>query len=124
MKNYELIVTDDQLEKLNEATKTNDTVIILMKIREIVESNKFGFTALSKKTGMSRESLYKTLSPKKNPSLSTLLRITYALGLKPTLVSKDGRIIIDVLNDLFQPERSKREDHESGCGALNIVEIQ
>jgi len=23
-----------------------------------------------------------------------------------------------------QPERSKREDHESGCGALNIVETQ
>jgi hypothetical protein len=23
-----------------------------------------------------------------------------------------------------QPERSKREDHESGCGALNIAEMQ
>ena len=24
----------------------------------------------------------------------------------------------------IQPERSKREDHESGCGALNTVETQ
>jgi hypothetical protein len=31
------------------------------------------------------------------------------------------------LKDAFnfiQPERSKREDHESGCGALNTVETQ
>lgn len=31
---------------------------------------------------------------------------------------------IDEFFDKYQPERSKREDHESGCGTLNIVETQ
>ena len=35
-----------------------------------------------------------------------------------------GRQLIQDLRDYLHPERSKREDHESGCGALNIVETQ
>ena len=35
--------------------------------------------------------------------------------------------VMEAIDDFFQsyqPERSKREDHESGCGALSIVETQ
>ena len=35
-------------------------------------------------------------------------------------------VILDFINaffDQYQPERSKREDYESRCGALNSIEI-
>ena len=44
----------------------------------------------------------------------------------PIYISKDGKLEPVRLQDLpiYQPERSKREDPEMGCGALNIVETQ
>ena len=39
-------------------------------------------TGLARKTGMSREGLYKALSPDGNPSFHTVMRITRALGLQ------------------------------------------
>jgi probable addiction module antidote protein len=43
-----------------------------------------GMTQLARDTGMSRESLYKALSPQGNPELATVLRVVEALGLKLT----------------------------------------
>jgi probable addiction module antidote protein len=39
---------------------------------------------LAKDTGISREGLYKALSPDGNPSLATVLKVVKALGLKLT----------------------------------------
>ncbi|QPB42656.1 addiction module antidote protein [Rodentibacter haemolyticus] len=44
-----------------------------------------GITQLAKETGLGRESLYKTLSGSVEPKLSTLERITEALGFKLSL---------------------------------------
>jgi probable addiction module antidote protein len=41
-----------------------------------------GMAQLAKETGISREGLYKALSPDGNPSLSTVLKVLKALGLK------------------------------------------
>lgn len=38
--------------------------------------------ALARKAGMSREGVYKALSPAGNPSFNTVMRITRALGLQ------------------------------------------
>lgn len=38
--------------------------------------------ALARKAGMSREGVYKALSPAGNPSFNTVIRITRALGLQ------------------------------------------
>jgi probable addiction module antidote protein len=43
-----------------------------------------GMAQLSKETGISREGLYKALSPHGNPSLATVLKVLKALGLKLT----------------------------------------
>jgi probable addiction module antidote protein len=40
-----------------------------------------GMSAIARKTGLSRESLYKALAPKGNPQLSTFLSVLRALGL-------------------------------------------
>lgn len=41
-----------------------------------------GMTQLSRDTNIGRESLYKALSGEGNPSFSTILKVTKALGLK------------------------------------------
>jgi probable addiction module antidote protein len=43
-----------------------------------------GMSQLAKDTGISREGLYKALSPDGNPSLATVLKIVKALGLRLT----------------------------------------
>ena len=41
-----------------------------------------GMTALARATGLSRESLYRSLSRTGNPELATLIKVAGALGLK------------------------------------------
>jgi len=41
-----------------------------------------GMTELSRETGLGRESLYKALSGKGNPSFATILKVISALGIK------------------------------------------
>ena len=43
-----------------------------------------GMTALARETGLGRDTLYKALSGEGNPSFSTVLKVTRALGLKLT----------------------------------------
>lgn len=46
-----------------------------------------GITDLARKTGLSREAIYKALGDEGNPTLSTLLAIVTALGLKLRLAA-------------------------------------
>jgi len=41
-----------------------------------------GMTTVAEQTGLSRQALYKALSDEGNPSLSTLLKVTRALGVR------------------------------------------
>ena len=43
-----------------------------------------GMAQMAKDTGITREGLYKALSPEGNPSLATVLKVVKALGLKLT----------------------------------------
>ena len=52
-----------------------------------------GMTQIARETGLSRESLYKSLSGERNPEFSTILKVVKALGL--TLgagVASDGSL--------------------------------
>ncbi|MDR0702605.1 MAG: putative addiction module antidote protein [Azoarcus sp.] len=44
-----------------------------------------GMTALARETALGRDTLYKALSGEGNPSFSTILKVTRALGLKLTV---------------------------------------
>jgi len=44
-----------------------------------------GMTQVAKDAGLSRESLYRALSQEGNPSLSTILKVLAAVGLKLTV---------------------------------------
>lgn len=64
---------------INEAVATGDAAFISESLGVVARAR--GMTDLAAKTGLSRETLYRTLSPKGNPNLKTLLVIISALGL-------------------------------------------
>ena len=53
----------------------------LIALRHIVEA-KGGMKEIAEKAGLSRESLYRALSPEGNPTLRTMCRVVHAAGMK------------------------------------------
>ncbi len=77
---------------LEESERCDDDeaqTILLIALKDIAEAQG-GIGLLAKKTGLGRESLYKTLSAKGNPRLSTINSLVHAMGfdLRFTLSSK------------------------------------
>lgn len=58
----------------------DDAAFIAAVLGDIAKAR--GIMELAEKTGMTRAGLYKALSPDGNPSFSTILKITHAMGLK------------------------------------------
>ena len=79
---------EDIAEYLNAAIEDGNERVLLLAIRDIVDATG-GMTDLSRKTGLSRESLYKTLSENGNPRFSSLAEILKVLGLE--LAVKPGK---------------------------------
>lgn len=64
-----------------------DTVepqVLLIALRHITQA-RGGFTRIAKEAGIERESLYRALSSRGNPRLSTLVAVAKAVGLKLTV---------------------------------------
>jgi probable addiction module antidote protein len=62
------------------ALEEGDPALIAAALGDIARAQ--GMSKVAKKTGLGRESLYKTLSVDGNPALATILKIFDALGLK------------------------------------------
>ena len=58
--------------------------VLLVALRRIAEA-RVGIAKVAKAGGIERESLSRTLSPRGNPRLSTLVAVTKAVGLKLTV---------------------------------------
>ncbi len=71
-------------EYLRAALEEDDSRVLLIVLRQIAES-KGGIAKVAKAAGIERESLYRALSAKGNPRLSTLVAVTKAIGLKLTV---------------------------------------
>jgi probable addiction module antidote protein len=71
-------------EYLRAALEEDDPRVLLIVLRQIAES-KGGIGKVAKAAGIQRESLYRALSAKGNPRLSTLVAVTKAIGLKLTV---------------------------------------
>jgi probable addiction module antidote protein len=63
---------------------TDDPRVLLLALRRVAEA-RGGIAKVAKAAGIERESLYRALSPRGNPRLSTLVAVTKAMGLKLTL---------------------------------------
>jgi probable addiction module antidote protein len=66
---------------LEAALETGDAGDFMAALRLVTEA-KGGVTKIAEETGLNRETLYRTLSKKGNPQLSSLLPILHAAGLK------------------------------------------
>ena len=67
-------------EYLNLALEDGDPALISAALGDIARAR--GMSQLSRETGVTRDGLYKALSPTGNPSFSTVQRVVGALGLK------------------------------------------
>jgi len=65
---------------LQDAWETQDVGYIAHSLGVIARAQ--GVTDVARKAGVTREALYKSLSPEGNPTLSTILGVTRALNIK------------------------------------------
>lgn len=76
---------DFAAEYLNAALEeSEEPQALLIALRRLAEA-KGGVAKIAKAAGIERESLYRALSSRGNPRLSTLTAVTRALGLKLTV---------------------------------------
>ena len=72
---------DDYLTAaLDEADQPGGRVALLSALRQIAEAQ--GMATVAERAGIPRESLYRALGPKGNPTIKTLLAVVNAAGLK------------------------------------------
>ena len=64
--------------------ETHEPKVLLLALRRLAEA-KGGLAKVAKAAGIERESLYRALSPRGNPRLSTLVGVMKAVGLKLTV---------------------------------------
>ena len=69
---------------LNTSLEENDPKLFLLALRNVAEAHG-GVTKLAKRTKLNRENLYRILSKRGNPELSSLTRLLEAMGLKLTV---------------------------------------
>jgi len=72
------------VEYLKAALEDDDEPrVLLIALRHIAQAQ--GIAKVAKTAGIERESLYRALSPRGNPRLSTLVAVTKAIGLRLTV---------------------------------------
>ncbi|WP_090620121.1 addiction module antidote protein [Azotobacter beijerinckii] len=74
---------EDIAAYLDVVLEDNDPRLLAVALGDIARAR--GMTELARKTGLSRESLYKSLSGERTPNTETLLKVIHALGFKLTV---------------------------------------
>ena len=67
---------------LNAALLDEDPRIFLLALKNVIEAQDNGMSALAKKTKLNRENLYRMLSKKGNPKISSIIPVLNSLGLQ------------------------------------------
>lgn len=68
-------------EYLNAASEDDDSKVYLAALRHVVDA-RGGMASVAEKASLSRETLYRTLSARGNPTIRTLSAVLKATGLK------------------------------------------
>ncbi|NYT66496.1 putative addiction module antidote protein [Alcaligenaceae bacterium] len=74
---------EDVAAYLQVAIEDRDPALLAAALGDIARAR--GMTQLARDTGLSRESLYKSLSGERAPSSDTLFKVIHAMGLKLTV---------------------------------------
>jgi|JI6StandDraft_1071083.scaffolds.fasta_scaffold66961_1 probable addiction module antidote protein len=75
-------------EYLNAALEEGDLSLFTLALKDVVDALGGGVSAISKKTHLNRESLYRMLSKKGNPRLTTFSSVMNSLGLEMHITAK------------------------------------
>jgi len=81
-------------EYLNAALRDEETGVFLVALKNVVEAQYGGMSALATETHLNRENLYRMLSEQGNPRLHSLSSILEALGFHLKIASDDEQIAI------------------------------
>jgi probable addiction module antidote protein len=76
------------LESLSSPDERGGSLLLLRSIAEAYG----GLGAVAAKAGISRESLYRSLSPKGNPTLKTLIAVLNTMGLRLSVVPQQKTV--------------------------------
>ncbi|QNM96638.1 addiction module antidote protein [Chitinimonas koreensis] len=71
---------EDMAAYLEAALEDGDPALVTAALGDIARAK--GMTRIAREAGLSRESLYKALSPNGNPELATILKVVSVLGLR------------------------------------------
>ena len=85
----------ERAEYVNAAMEDGDPKVLLKALRNVAEATG-GMQHLARKAKLSRESLYKMLSPRGNPELSSLERVLRSLGLGLRVEPQKARVSCSV----------------------------
>ena len=78
-----LLNPEEAAAYLNAAFEENNQEILLLALRDIADAR--GFTKMAQDTFLNRENLYRMLSSKGNPQLSSLTNLLGSMGLRLTV---------------------------------------
>ena len=81
---------EDVRAYLDVVLEENDLAALYEAIGTVARSK--GMTMISRETGLSRESLYKSLREDGNPSFATVCKVLDALGLRLSVAPKDAHL--------------------------------
>lgn len=90
-------------EYINQALASDDVAVILMAIRNVVDAQEGCIAGVAEKSELGRESMYKMLSPRGNPKLSSLNALFHGLGLKLEVTPETDDVDIDF--DFRKPKK-------------------
>lgn len=75
------------VDGLNDSERRGDSLLALLSLAKAFR----GLDAVASKAGISRESLYRSLSPKGNPTLKTLVAVLNTMGLSLSVVPQQKK---------------------------------
>ena len=76
-------------EYLTAALEDEDPGVFLLALRHVTEAHG-GIAATAEGAKLSRETLYRTLSPKGNPTIKSLTAVLHTLGMRLAVEPEDG----------------------------------
>ena len=79
---------DFAADYLAEVLKNETQETFLIAVKNVMDARKLNKSKLSRKVGLTRQSLYHALSKKGNPRLSTLNKLLNSIGFEISIVSK------------------------------------
>ena len=82
---FDLQDPDEAQAYLNAALSDEDPCIFLLALKNVLKAQDKSMSKLAKKAKLNRENLYRMLSQKGNPKLTSIISVLNALGLQLTV---------------------------------------